>query len=42
MTLQPQPQVSTGMGVNNELYTQGVGMTWDEAKMQVHICTILS
>uniref|UniRef100_A0A251US93 Putative double-stranded RNA-binding domain-containing protein n=1 Tax=Helianthus annuus TaxID=4232 RepID=A0A251US93_HELAN len=44
MTLQPQPKVSTGMGVNNELYTQveidgdvwgkGLGMTWDEAKMQ--------
>ncbi|KAF5764995.1 putative protein-serine/threonine phosphatase [Helianthus annuus] len=44
MTFQPQPQVLTGMGVNNELYTQveidgdvwgkGVGMTLDEAKMQ--------
>ncbi|KAJ0684343.1 putative protein-serine/threonine phosphatase [Helianthus annuus] len=45
MTFQPQPQVSIGMGVNNELYTQveidgdvwgkGVGMKWDEAKMQI-------
>ncbi|XP_024992571.1 RNA polymerase II C-terminal domain phosphatase-like 1 isoform X2 [Cynara cardunculus var. scolymus] len=44
MTFQPQPQASTNMGQNNELYAQveidgevwgkGVGLTWDEAKMQ--------
>ncbi|KAM0072582.1 putative protein-serine/threonine phosphatase [Helianthus debilis subsp. tardiflorus] len=44
LTFQPQPQVSTSMGQNNELYAQveidgevwgkGVGLTWDEAKMQ--------
>ncbi|KAK1422656.1 hypothetical protein QVD17_17942 [Tagetes erecta] len=44
MAFQPQPQVSTNMGRNNELYAQveidgevwgkGVGLTWDEAKMQ--------
>ncbi|XP_076942816.1 RNA polymerase II C-terminal domain phosphatase-like 1 isoform X2 [Bidens hawaiensis] len=43
-TFQPQPQVSSSMGQNNELYAQveidgevwgkGVGLTWDEAKMQ--------
>lgn len=44
MSFQPQPQVSNNMGQNNELYAQveidgevwgkGVGLTWDEAKMQ--------
>ncbi|KAC9975344.1 hypothetical protein E3N88_45007 [Mikania micrantha] len=44
LTFQPQPQVSTNMGQNNELYAQveidgevwgkGVGLTWEEAKMQ--------
>lgn len=44
MTFQPQPQVSTNMGQKNELYAQveidgevwgkGVGLTWEEAKMQ--------
>ncbi|KAI3800381.1 hypothetical protein L1987_28471 [Smallanthus sonchifolius] len=44
LAFQPQPQVSTNMGQNNELYAQveidgdvwgkGVGLTWEEAKMQ--------
>ncbi|KAJ9565942.1 hypothetical protein OSB04_001908 [Centaurea solstitialis] len=44
MTFQPQPQASTNMGQNNEFYAQveidgevwgkGVGLTWEEAKMQ--------
>lgn len=44
MAFQPQPQVSSHMGQNSELYAQveiegevwgkGVGLTWDEAKMQ--------
>ncbi|KAI3823925.1 hypothetical protein L1987_05370 [Smallanthus sonchifolius] len=43
-TFQPQPHFSTNMSVNNELYAhvevdgevwgKGVGLTWDEAKMQ--------
>ncbi|XP_071726506.1 RNA polymerase II C-terminal domain phosphatase-like 1 [Rutidosis leptorrhynchoides] len=44
MAFQAQPRVSSNMGQNNELYAQveidgevwgkGVGLTWDEAKMQ--------
>ncbi|XP_022017179.1 uncharacterized protein LOC110916829 isoform X2 [Helianthus annuus] len=35
MTFQPQPQVSIGMGVNNELYTQAAEAAFQNLKAKI-------